>query len=98
MFEGAITGQFEFDSTEIFETELPSAGIVAVKVAPPGRENVCKADTEASIVAAADPVVAVTNPWNVAGPPASAVRGIAPRLVPPGRRLLPLRYRPLLLR
>ena len=62
VFSGAITGQSEFDSIEIFETELPSPGMVAVKVAPPGRENVCKADTEASTVAAADPVVAVTNP------------------------------------
>jgi len=62
VFGGAITGQSEFDSSEIFETELPSPGIVAVRVAPPGRENVCKADTEASTVPTPDPVVAVTNP------------------------------------
>ena len=62
VFGNAVTGQSKFDSTEIFETELPSPGIVAVKVAPPGRENVCKADTDTSTVAPADPVVAVTNP------------------------------------
>ena len=56
MFAGAVAGQSVFESTEIFETELLSAGSVTTRFAPPGKVIVCKAETDASMVPAADAV------------------------------------------
>jgi hypothetical protein len=81
VFIGAVAGQSAFKSTEIFETELLSAGIVTARAAPVGKVIVCKAETEASMDAAADAFAAVTNPRSVAAPsvaPVSGVNGIAP--------------------
>ena len=89
VFAGALTGQLVFAAMLRFATELPSAGIVT------GRDpllsvTVWIAETRASIVAgvAGDvPEVAVTNPWNVAGPsrlPVSANNNMLPTFVPPG--------------
>ena len=61
-FEGAPAGQSELESTEIFEIELPSAGIVTARFAPLGKVIVCSAETDVSMVAALDPFVAVMNP------------------------------------
>src|SRR4029077_8684391 len=85
-FEGAPEGHALFDETERLAIEAPSAGMVTSRVTLLPRDIVCRAETEASMAAAADPDFAVTNPWNVVGPvvPASAVKGIFPRFAPPG--------------
>jgi hypothetical protein len=85
-FEGAPDGHALFDETERLAIEAPSAGMVTSRVTLLPRDIACRAETEVSMAAAADPDFAVTNPWNVVGPvvPASAVKGIFPRFVPPG--------------
>ncbi len=86
-FEGTPDGQAVLDDTERLSIEASSAGMVTSRVTLLPMEMDCKADTEASMLAAVDPVFAVTNPWKVVGPlllPVSAVNGIFPKFVPPG--------------
>src|SRR5258708_40331953 len=85
-FEGAPEGHATLDETERLALEVPSAGMVTSRVKLLPMEMVCRAETEASMVAAADPDFAVTNPWNIVGPvlvPASGANGNFPRFVPP---------------
>src|SRR5258708_6791438 len=95
-FAGAPVGQLVLAETEMRPVESTSgvvvvAGIVckgivicSVVVAPVG--TVCSAERLTSIVPAAVPFVAVTNPWKTAGAvaPVSAINGIASRFVPFG--------------
>jgi len=61
-FEGAPDGHALLDETERLAIEGPSAGMVTSRAKLLPMEMVCRAETEASMVAAADPDFAVTNP------------------------------------
>ena len=66
---------------------IASSGMVIWRIAAgEPKETCCNAETLTSADAAAEPVVAVTNPCNVAGAvaPVSGCRGTAPRFVPFG--------------
>src|SRR5579871_6056660 len=88
---GGDGGQSVAESSERFAPEsavgVASGGMVTGSVPPPLSGTFWIADTSTSTDAGAEPVVTVTQPWNAVGPgevPVSAIRGIAPRFVPPG--------------